>query len=182
MIIHKLHSIILLVCSAILGLVLFFPESAAAHVLISDETGKVGAILHIAPDDDPVAGQISGLGFDVHIPEDISNWAINLSVKRPGGKIDEIPAAAKIRSIHGEYTFTGRGVYEVELSLKPKSGDVPAVVFKYSLRVNRGVTGQSEAVPAPLWAQAGCLIAVWGLMVLAIIAHNHRQMISKTSR
>lgn len=161
---------------------MLIPQWAAAHGLIADETGKIGAILHIAPDDDPVAGQISGLGFDVHTPEDISNWAIKLSVNRPGGKTDEVPVTAKVRSIHGEYTFAGRGVYELDLSLKPKSGDVPATVFKYSLRVTRGVTGQSEAVPAPLWAQAGCLIAVWGLMVLVIVAYNRRQKISKTSR
>jgi hypothetical protein len=162
--------------------IMIVPQLATAHVLITDETGKVGAIVHIAPDDDPVAGQISGLGFDVHTPDDISNWSINLSVKRPGGKIDEVPTSAKIRSVHGEYTFAGRGVYELELSLKPKSGETAATVFKYDLRISRGVTGQSEAVPAPFWAQAACLIAVWALMALAIIGYNRRHKIAKTSR
>ena len=49
-----LHYGLAIVLSAA-GLLLYTP-SVSAHVLITDTTKEIGAILHIQPDDDPVAG------------------------------------------------------------------------------------------------------------------------------
>src|SRR5438309_1159094 len=48
--------------SAVIGLLLMMPQSVYAHQMGRD--GSTSAILHIDPDDDPIAGQPSTLFFD----------------------------------------------------------------------------------------------------------------------
>lgn len=45
--------------------IMSFSQKAYAHVLVSDESNTVGAVLHITPDDDPIAGESAHIFFDV---------------------------------------------------------------------------------------------------------------------
>src|SRR5689334_16513316 len=41
---------------------LFLPQKVSAHILKYD--GSIGAVLHVNPDDDPIAGETTGFFFE----------------------------------------------------------------------------------------------------------------------
>lgn len=78
----KLHFI----CLIVLG-VLILPASVSAHVLITDKNNQIGSVLHITPDDDPIAGQPSALYFDIeskNVSTDNYSFSLNVSGKLNG--------------------------------------------------------------------------------------------------
>ena len=48
---------ILFFAALCIGFFALIPQNTFAHVLISDNTKSIGTVLHIVPDDNPVAGE-----------------------------------------------------------------------------------------------------------------------------
>lgn len=176
----KLRIVVLAVLGC--GLAIHYSSPKAhAHVIISDQTKKVGAVLHITPNDDPVAGQFAGLSFDIKSDEDISNWAVQLKVLRPDDKQDVVDTYTTVNNVYGEYTFRGRGVYGLQLEIKPKFSINPPTRFVYYFKINRAVTGKGLAVKPPFWAQAGILVSLWVIAVLTTLVYKYRRQIINLS-
>jgi hypothetical protein len=154
---------------------------AMAHVLVVDTTGKVGAVLHVTPDDDPIAGATTGIYYEVQTKESLEKSIINLTIKSDTGSIQEsIPVSTHGRTIASAFDFPIRGLYYIDLTITPQ--DSAPIIFHTSERVTQGISGASAANPVPVWANAGLILSVWSLFLLSIAGFRHRKQIVKQSR
>lgn len=113
---------------ALVGLAAFFgltPRTVSAHVLKTD--GSIGAVIHVSPDDDPVARTSTDFFFDIKdksskfSPDTCDCKAAIIQ----GGK--EIYSAPLFQNSNGpsldsasfSFTFPEKDVYKVQISGKP---------------------------------------------------------------
>ena len=101
------------------SLLLFTSLTVSAHVLKTD--GTIGAVLHIDPNDAPVAGSVSTFNFDLTDTTKRFTTAdcdCNFSIAQTADILDK--NLADLSPI--QYTFQEPGVYTVELEGSPKDG------------------------------------------------------------
>lgn len=151
--------------------VVALPQTTSAHVLISDETKSIGAVLHVMPDDDPIAGQQSNLFFDIQtqkINKDTAKLAItNVTT----GETSEVPIKVDASSVTADYTFPTQGVYSLSLSLSSDK----TYTFSHSQRVSRGITGSALDKPTYPLASFALVFCGTAFLFLLIILFNHRK-------
>lgn len=171
----------------VLGCVFADAQSTNAHVLITDDSLGAGAVLHITPDDDPIAGEPSDIFIEIRSNVlNTTDYQFELFVK------DEDGAARKIitntsgyQGISANYIFPNQGVYALELIATPTSqnGMHLRTSFRHVQRVARGVLAQDPAPhPRYSWAEAGVILALSLMMVILIIMINRRRVILQFTR
>ncbi len=167
-----------------LGICFFLGRSTqpiSAHVLQSD--GDVGAVLHIDPDDDPIANSPATLIFELKDRTDKfqpSNCDCSVTVLSEGKNIfsqavfqnNSEPTESSASIL---FTFPQKGVYQVVLAGKPKQENTfQPFSLTYDIRVSREVAAtnskQQSAPPAKRsWVEDHLPIAL-ALTLLAIFA------------
>jgi hypothetical protein len=107
----------------------------SAHILATD--GSIGAILHIDPDDDPIAGEPTNLFWDFKNTKGefkIEGCSCRIYIIEDGRKIDDEP----LSSTTFTYIFPKRNVYEIRIAGQPKQGDsFQPFILSYDIRVSR---------------------------------------------
>ncbi len=136
-----------LLIAIILGL-FFLPIAVSAHVL--ETQGSLGAVLHIDPDDSPIAGEPSGIFFEFKDKANrfkLENCNCHLIIERANSKIyDQVFTTAS----GGSFTFPAQDVYSVKAVGSPKTGNVfEPFELSYSIRVERGLTDAAVSGPSP---------------------------------
>ncbi len=133
------------IISSIFVLIFFVQTTpVSAHFLATD--GNIGAILHVDPDDDPIAGSPSTIFFEfkdktnAFNPQNcncrldiLENGKVLYSqaVFQDNKDLSQLSAAAT-------YTFPQRDVYQIVVSGNPRSGkSFPPFKLSYELRVDR---------------------------------------------
>jgi hypothetical protein len=139
-----------------------WPLAASAHIVKDD--GTIEGLLHISPNDDPVAAQASTLGFS--ITDASGRFAATacdcrIAVKVDGKqKLGRTVAPSEVLSdgaVLVNYTFPYQGVYTIVLEGKPKQADgFSAFKLTYDVRVAQG-----PVKPDPWWTR-------WGLVALVV--------------
>ncbi len=160
------------------------PLTAHAHVLLTDDSGQTGAILHINPDDDPVAGEPSTLFFDIQ-NQSFSSHAhqVSLTVTDEEGVAADVPVSVANSSASATYIFPAQGAYRITLSAAADgAATAHAHTFTHTQRVSRGAAGSVLDKPVHVWAEAGIVASVCGLLVLAIVTFNRRKEIADCSK
>lgn len=161
----------------IFGISLFMTASASAHVLISDDTNKVGAVLHVMPDDDPIAGEASDMYFDVQA-KDLAKDAVTLTILDiQTGEKAKVDVVVEKNLATATYTFPTQGVYTLEFTV---SADVQ-YSFSYSQRVSRGVEGARVDASSYFIADFALLFSGIAFLVLVVLFINNRKDIKKNS-
>lgn len=152
-------------------------SEAAAHVLIKDVSGAKGAIVHIQPDDDPIAGEPATLYFDT---QGTQNDTVSLKVRNiPTGKTDEIAPTTASGSLAAlRYTFPTQGVYELTF----KVSDENTYTFTKYQRVSRGIATNNSTSSTYVWAEMLFIASGIGLIVLFATFINHRKDIAVNSK
>jgi hypothetical protein len=137
--------------------------------LITDTTKTKGAILHIIPDDDPVAGEEAEFYFDMQsqLAEKIDSVELVIS-DLEGNKIN-IETEMSESLVTAKYTFPTQGAYEVTYLVK---SDGQTYTFTESQRVSRGVSLSTEATKDYEWAKASLVFCVVSFLVLTIVFVN----------
>jgi len=134
-------------------LFLFFsPSHISAHELTSD--GTIGAVMHIEPEDDPVADQQSTFFFELKDKTgkfSSSHCTCTFSVKQHGKIIFSQPLIQNSQAADENispvvFTFQDRDVYQVTLEGKPnpESAFQPFALV-YDVRVDRTQQGKESA-------------------------------------
>ncbi len=125
-------------------LLLITPELALAHILKAN--GSVGAVLHVSPDDDPIAGQQSDffLQFkdkkNAFIP---GNCDCTVSIKQAGKEIFSQPLFEgndnpTLDNASFSFAFPQRDIYLLIISGQPKGvGTFEPFTLTYDIRVAR---------------------------------------------
>lgn len=149
--------ILLFVGVFILG-IFFNTQSAVAHILESN--GSVGAVLHIDPEDDPIAGKPSSLFFEFKdtiqkfTPQ---NCTCTFSILENGKQIFTEPLFQdnqdpSLTSASVSYTFPQKDVYQIKIVGKPSiPNDFQPFILSYDIRVAREDNSSSNALQQPNW-------------------------------
>lgn len=170
----------LAIITAVFALLVAFPSEASAHMLITDQTGTKGAILHIVPDDDPIAGKKATLFFDLE--QDLLDEAseVTLSIRQENASEPTLPDTQIDGSlVTAGYVFPSQGIYHIRYNVR--SSD-QTYSFEHTTRVSRGTQIGTTIRPRHTWAE-GLLIACGAaFLLLAIIAWNRRHSIARQSR
>lgn len=158
------------------------PKPAAAHVLVIDEAKTVGAILHINPDDDPIAGESSQLIFDIQ-SRSITNQTheTTLKITDNQGRAEEVPAKLTGSTASATYTFPAQGIYRLELTALAKDEN-DSLTFAHTQRVSRGVAGSALDEPSHAWAEIALIASACSFFVLLIVGFNRRKEIAVYSK
>jgi hypothetical protein len=165
--------------------VLLVPRQVAAHVLVQDTVGKTGAIVHFSPNDNPIAGESTGIFYDVQTGQDLNQAALHLRVTTENNSIDEaVPLTAKGHTVSGAFEFPARGLYFLILTIDSKvdGPKVEPLTFKYSLQVAKSSHGSDPAPQVPAWTTFGMVMSVWLFAALGLIAFRRRKQIGAKSR
>jgi hypothetical protein len=163
----------------ILGVVLV-PTPAKAHVLIRDDSKQIGAILHVYPDDDPVAGEYATLLYDIQLPSDMpDNLYAKLQITEPDGSATIRPIKLSNNSGGLNYTFPVQGAYPLKLSIETTD---KTYTFNYTQRVTRGAAASALDRPRFAWAEATLVACGTMLLLLLIIGLNRRHEIVEQSK
>lgn len=154
-----------------------FAQQASAHVLVMDSTNTKGAILHIIPDDDPVAGEVSQLYFDMQETNDAKR-EVRLVIRDEAGTEKAVDTTVQGALVTASYTFPAQGVYEIKYTVIEDGNEF---VFTQAQRVSRGMATSALNAPSYSWAQALLIASGVGLVILGILALNHRKDIARHS-
>lgn len=181
----KLLFIAVLITALLFGI----KNSAVAHVLIRDSKGDLGAIVHIMPDDDPVAGQPAEIFFDIQgdtlgysyfkIPEDFI-YTGKISITDENGRTDVIEIRDNGSAVVGDYIFPRQGVYKIDLHITSTNGK--EIEFTHNQRVERGVSNSPLDSEQHSWAEAGLVGSLVATAGLSIVGFNNRKRIAEHSK
>ncbi len=158
-----------------------FSRPAEAHMMLKDTVSGKGAILHINPDDDPVAGERTSFLFDVQdtSPFEEQSTARLTIVDEQHHEINVL-ARVKGNTVVADYTFPRQGLYTLTLDIQ--QGDKQTHRFTESQRVSRGVINFATVRNTPLWAGVGMMCTVITAIAVAIIAFDRRKIINIYSK
>lgn len=167
-----------LVASLVAVLVALVPQQVFAHVLITDDTKSKGAIAHIIPDDDPVAGEKAVLYFDTQGGLLDDKAKVSLSISDAAGEAAQVSTKIDGSLVTAEYTFPVQGAYKLTFTVDTASKQY---VFNYSQRVSRGVVSSALDKPSYAFAEIGVLASGLGIVLLFIVAFNRRVRLARHS-
>jgi hypothetical protein len=129
---------------------------AFAHVLKTD--GTIGAVLHIDPEDDPIAGQDASIFFEFKDTKNqfkVENCNFNVVITEDGQELSRQQLADS--SSHIIYSFPHKGIYTVTVSGVPNNGSFQQFSLSYDVRVAREGTSTNTSPNHLPWITAGVL-------------------------
>lgn len=157
-----------------------FSQHASAHVVVNSTDKDSSAILHIIPDDDPIAGEVANLMFDTQDGFLIDSSEISLVIRDTSKQSEvTVPIRQDGSLVSADYTFPTQGTYLIKYTV---TTDGNTQVFEQDMRVSRGTQGSNQVVQTYPWAE-GLLFAVAVLfLVLVVIGWNKRHEIFAFSK
>lgn len=149
--------------------------TAYAHVLINDTTDKKAAILHINPDDDPIAGQSSTIYFDIQDTLRQQLVSAHLTVTNNNDNASKVIQTTTNGSLTtANYTFPVQGIYTLNFLVQTKN---QRYTFQQTQLVSRGVSAATVKKAHHQWAESLLFASALSFVILAIIAFNRRKSI-----
>ena len=170
----------LLVTLLLIGLVIGgLPARAQAHVFITDKTESIGAVVHIVPDDDPIAGQPAKIFFDPQT--DLLALAVTarLRVENVAGETELVVGVTDGKVAIYDYTFPSQGAYKLTFVINSNGQDYS---FLMSQRVSRGTLSGDIKQPTYTWAELTLLASGILAALLLILFINRRRAILRQSQ
>lgn len=148
-------------------MLLSIPRLVSAHVLLT--SGSIGAVLHIDPDDDPIANQPSTFFFDFKDTTNhfsLQTCDCQFGIFSSGKQIfnQPLPASTKTTATV-TYTFLTRSVYTIKVAGKPTDGSsFSPFTLSYDVRVSR-----SSNQPQTENGQSPYLLYIVGVSLLVFL-------------
>lgn len=184
----KRLTIIASIAASVLVALFGFATPASAHVLKTD--GSIGIVIHIDPEDDPIAGSPATFFFELKDKDnkfDPANCTCTVAILKGGAILISEPlfsasGANNINSPTFQYTFPERAVYTLSITGAPKTpGGFQNFNITYDIRVSRQANG--TAAPAPTTTQSHTAhYVLFGAAFIAIaIVFIHDKFKSKKS-
>jgi hypothetical protein len=168
----------LAIIAAALVLNVFTGDITRAHVVVSDISSSQTAVLHIMPDDDPIAGETSIVYFDLQSTNNGNARSVELLVERDSFR-EKVVMDVKDSLATGSTVFPEQGVYKLVFQVTYADSKATYAVTQ---RVTRGVAGDSANSPQHTWAEAVLIVSGLSLLSLGVIAWNRRSFIADVSK
>ena len=170
---------LLLVIFSVLLLSNAFLQPVSAHVLITDQTTTKGAILHVMPDDDPIAGQDTVFYFDTQNQLAAQGSNVKLDILDENGSSKEVEAKVDGSLATATYIFPTQGIYKLTFTVNSNG---QTYIFEQSQRVSRGVSASALSKPTYAWAEM-LLVTCFVLFALLVVMFiNRRKDIATQSK
>lgn len=156
--------------------VLVFPTVISAHILQTD--GTIGAVLHINPDDDPIANQQAGFFFEFKDTANKftpDNCDCTFVVLENGKQIYSQPLfqnneKPSLTNASVFFTFPEKNVYQVQIIGKPNRPNVfQTFTLTYDIRVDRDNKTNQPNQNSWLSEHTGHLLVGIGMLIFVII-------------
>lgn len=167
-------------------LVLIFPSQTNAHTLKT--SGSVGAVVHVSPEDDPIAGEPTDFFFEFKDkngkfkPE---NCDCKVTVLKSGTEAYSAPlfqnnTDPSLTSASFSYTFPEKDIYTVKIAGNPATpGSFEPFNLAYDIRVAReseskivgqpGTTEERKKSGIVYWVSTHIPHLIGGALVLAFL-------------
>lgn len=166
--------------SLALLLVAVFSQQASAHVVVNSIDKSNSAILHIIPDDDPIAGEVVNLMFDTQAGFLSDASKVTLAIHDTSSqKEDTVETRRDGSLVSADYTFPTQGTYLIRYSVTTNG---VTYVFEQDMRVSRGLQGSNQVEQKYTWAEGLLIVAGILFLVLVIIGWNKRHDIFAYSK
>lgn len=159
-----------------------FTRPAQAHMFSKDTMSSSGAVLHITPDDDPIAGEPAILTFSIHgLSATQEQKSATMVITDSHNQEATLLAHINGDGVTATYTFPQQGLYKITLSIEQDGRQTHH--FMQSQRVNRGLISNIpvESKP-PLWAVVGVASTGTAAIGMAFLALMRRKAISRYSK
>ena len=129
--------------------ILLLASPVRAHEYYEAESGTATVVMHVTPDDDPIAGNESKIYFDIGSVDLTSNqYSITVSIRNPDGAEVTVPAKSTGQTVQASYTFPVVGTYQIELGLSPRNVELSAVSATQDIVVSRSIDHKDSKVSA----------------------------------
>lgn len=158
-------------------------SSASAHVTLQDTSRSQGGVLHISPNDDPIAGQESELFFDITpTDKDPSSYIYQLSIRNETtNSTDRVAINRDGFFAASKYTFPTQGTYTLILFIESKDNPDQSMNFTFDQTVSRGASTAAASSSSPQRSGTGMLILgaalLFGALLLAIGIKYRRRIV-----
>ncbi len=178
-------------------LFVFIASSNTAYAHVLKTNGSVGAVMHVTPDDDPIAGEESGFYFEFKDKENKfkpENCDCTISILQSGKEIFSQPlfsnnADPSLSNASFSFTFPQRDVYKIKITGKPSNpGEFNDFTLEYDLRVERvseNVQTTEQASPTQPenknWILAHIPHIIGGFLAVALLLWVAVKKSSKTN-
>jgi len=164
----------------VLGLI-SFSRPVEAHMLLKDTQSEQGTVLHITPDDDPIAGQQSALLYDIQgISPSHEHLTAILLVVDDQNHETSVMAHVRENTVAADFTFPKQGLYTLILNIQQDNKQIRQ--FTESQRVSRGTINSTAMRSIPPWAGVGLLCTALAAIAVAGIAFSRRKAIKIYSK
>lgn len=166
-----------------------FIGPAHAHTLKTNST--VGAVMHISPEDDPIAGEESGFFFEFKDTEnkfkpedcDCTISILQSDVELASEQLFANNANPSLTNASFFYTFPGRDVYKIKITGKPKTpGAFNEFILEFDQRVEREsenpqnpASHNAEEIKEENWFISRIPHFIGGLFVVAFLVFVFRK-------
>lgn len=170
-----------MVASMSLLISLSITHKTQAHTLIPSENGANSVMIHVTPEDDPIAGEPSTFLLTLTDPLDASYETATVKVSSLETKYEKL-LTAKIdgRLVSAEYVFPTQGLYRVELNI-PSRNLSSSLVFVYTVQVERGVKANAnEKRVMPKYIKGILIIGNALLFVVVLAAFGRKNQETNT--
>lgn len=147
-------------------------SSAFAHVLESD--GTIGAVIHISPDDDPIAGKESGFFFEFKDKENKftpENCRCTFTILQAGKEIYSQPlfqgnTNPSLDNASVLYTFPEKNIYTVRVTGEPTTQNAfEPFTLSYDIRVSREEADKEAAEASPFLT----FLSTYPVLILGVL-------------
>jgi hypothetical protein len=153
-----------------------------AHVLQTD--GSIGAVLHMDPEDDPIAGEQTGFFFefkDTSGKFNPQNCSCTFSVIEDGKQLFTQPlfqnaSSSSLTSASLFYTFPEKNVYQVKVAGQSQTpGQFQSFTLTYDVRVARQTINSNPTVSSNTsnstsgWLQISPVQLIGGLLTFGFL-------------
>lgn len=152
----------------ILLLISFFPKESLAHTLESADA--FGGVMHIDPNDEPVAGSQSTIIFDIKSKDEdfkLSDCVCNVHIIKDKKELDVLPLQVADPTSPNTgiatYTFATSGDYSLVLTGKPHPDENETFTLTYAVHV------ASQEKPQPASQSSTPYLLYIGLGILLIL-------------
>src|SRR5258708_15214788 len=150
-------------------------SQVSAHVLVTDQ--NIGAILHINPDDDPIANVQSTFFFEFKDRQDKfkpQNCNCTFSIIEKGTAIYVQPLFQNnqnpsLKNASVFYTFPQKDVYQIQVTGKPLTPNTfQPFTLTYNIRVDQTAQSSTQNVSLKQNSNIRYLIPIAGIMLILL--------------
>lgn len=146
-------------------------DKVSAHVLRQD--GDAAAVLHIEPDDNPVAGRDTVFSFDFGDSAtgfDLHDYTSQVGIADDSGTVQQTRLI--VTGAHGGHAtlrFPNTGIYTLSVKGTGEAPGTRSFVINYDIRVDQSASNSSRNATS---AQTVIFISFASIFVLALVARR----------